>query len=77
MIYRDSRDDSYEEPEDDFEERRRHHLSQIAHIRSKEKREVQKCLHETCPSCFGTGIRNDGSSCIHMISCPCPKCTWR
>jgi len=34
------------------------------------------CLHDGCPSCDGTGIRKDGlGSCIHMISCSCPKCT--
>lgn len=34
-----------------------------------------KCLHESCPSCSGTGIRKDDDSvCIHAISCPCPKC---
>jgi len=33
------------------------------------------CMHEQCPSCHGTGIKLDGSSCIHCIACPCPKCT--
>lgn len=35
----------------------------------------QKCLHLSCSQCKGTGIKSDGSSCIHMISCPCPKCS--
>ena len=33
-----------------------------------------KCLHESCPSCHGTGMKEDGSMCIHMISCPCKTC---
>ena len=34
------------------------------------------CMHDNCPTCKGTGIRNDGlGSCVHMISCPCKKCT--
>lgn len=33
------------------------------------------CLHDSCQECHGTGVKKDGSSCIHMISCPCPKCT--
>lgn len=33
------------------------------------------CLHDNCPLCNGTGIKLDRSQCIHMISCPCPKCT--
>jgi len=33
------------------------------------------CLHDGCPACGGTGVRKDDSSCVHMISCPCPKCS--
>ena len=33
------------------------------------------CMHDNCPTCGGTGKRKDGlGSCLHMISCPCPKC---
>ena len=42
----------------------------------KERGEI-KCLHEQCPCCKGTGIKNDGTMCVHMISCPCPKCRPR
>lgn len=36
------------------------------------------CLHDNCTSCDGTGIRKDGlGPCVHMISCPCPKCSPR
>lgn len=43
-----------------------------------DKVDKQKCLHDSCSSCGGTGIRKDGlGMCIHMISCPCPKCTPR
>lgn len=36
------------------------------------------CMHKSCPTCGGTGMRKDGlGACIHMISCPCPKCTPR
>lgn len=33
------------------------------------------CLHDNCPSCNGTGVKFDGSLCIHHISCNCPKCS--
>jgi len=34
------------------------------------------CMHDNCPTCGGTGNRKDGmGACIHMISCPCRKCT--
>lgn len=37
--------------------------------------QTEQCLHDTCPTCGGTGVRKDGlGSCIHMISCPCPRC---
>lgn len=41
-------------------------------------KEPSDCMHDNCPTCNGTGIRQDGLSvCIHNISCPCPKCTTR
>lgn len=33
-----------------------------------------KCLHLTCSQCKGTGIKKDGTPCIHYISCPCKNC---
>jgi hypothetical protein len=36
------------------------------------------CLHRNCATCGGTGQRKDGlGACVHMISCPCPRCTPR
>lgn len=35
------------------------------------------CLHANCPECTGIGTKKDGSACVHMISCPCPKCVSR
>lgn len=33
-----------------------------------------KCLHDSCPSCKGSGIKlNGGGICIHHIACNCPK----
>ena len=37
----------------------------------------QPCLHDQCPECVGTGVKKDGSPCVHYISCPCPKCSPR
>jgi len=37
----------------------------------------QPCLHDECTQCHGTGIKLDGTPCIHHISCPCPKCSPR
>lgn len=35
----------------------------------------QPCLHDQCPECVGTGVRRDGSACVHSIACSCPKCS--
>ena len=32
------------------------------------------CQHDLCSGCFGTGVKLDGTPCIHYISCTCPKC---
>ena len=32
------------------------------------------CMHDNCPTCHGTG-QGPGGPCIHMMSCPCPKCS--
>jgi hypothetical protein len=33
------------------------------------------CMHDNCLSCHDTGVKVNGSMCIHHISCPCPKCS--
>jgi len=34
------------------------------------------CMHRSCPQCHGTGWKKgDGTMCVHMISCPCPRCS--
>ena len=44
---------------------------------NKEHKEVDNCLHKNCPECHGSGIKLNGEICIHMISCPCPRCAPR
>ena len=34
-----------------------------------------KCLHLICSQCKGTGIKKDGTRCVHYLSCPCKNCT--
>lgn len=36
----------------------------------------EKCLHESCSECHGTGRKSNGTPCVHGISCPCPKHTF-
>lgn len=59
--------------EEDLKRRQEEHLRQV----NNDPFNWQPCLHDQCPECVGTGIRRDGSPCVHSISCPCPRCTPR
>ncbi len=48
--------------------RQEEHLRQINDLR------WQSCLHDGCTQCLGTGIKKNGTACIHHIGCSCPKC---
>ena len=61
-----------EQYEKDLQTRRNQHFERI---RFRKQKEWQPCLHDGCSQCFGTGIKEDGTSCVHMISCPCSKCS--
>jgi hypothetical protein len=61
-----------EQYERDLIEKQRQHLNSI---QDKLNVNWRPCMHDACPSCIGTGIKIDGSPCVHMISCPCPKCS--
>jgi hypothetical protein len=34
----------------------------------------EECLHRGCTECHGSGVKEDGTSCIHTNSCSCPTC---
>lgn len=59
-----------EDYESDLKRRQEEHLARV-----RGSKTWRPCLHDQCPSCLGTGIRHDGSPCIHGIACPCPKCS--
>lgn len=58
--------------ESDLRNRQRKHLEGIAKRRYFDE---EQCRHDACQSCIGTGIKSDGTPCVHMISCKCPKCS--
>ncbi len=35
----------------------------------------KRCMHEMCLQCHGSGIKGNGQIYVHMISCPCEKCS--
>jgi hypothetical protein len=59
------------EYEEDLHRRQQEHLSKI---NGPGKEPFIPCAHDGCPECIGTGKKKDGSTCIHLISCACPKC---
>lgn len=63
-----------EDYEKDLARRQQEHLR---NVQGERDYNWQPCLHDGCPDCCGTGIKRDGTGCIHMISCPCPKCSPR
>lgn len=57
--------------ERDLRKRQEEHLD---HVRHRLERPWQPCMHNGCSECAGTGIKRNGTPCIHTISCPCPRC---
>lgn len=33
------------------------------------------CAHNGCPECGGSGVKHNGVSCVHMLSCRCKVCS--
>lgn len=58
--------------EEDLKRRQQEHLNNVQKFQNTNWR---PCLHDSCPECLGTGIKKDGTMCVHYISCPCPKCS--
>lgn len=44
-------------------------------LRKQLELNTQPCAHDGCSSCHGTGKKEDGSFCVHMLYCSCPKCS--
>lgn len=63
--------------ETDLQRRQREHLEAVHNRFGGPGGDGSDCLHNGCSECIGTGVRRDGSACIHAISCPCPRCTPR
>lgn len=61
-----------EQYEQDLKERQKQHLERI---NGNSNQNWIPCMHDQCQECHGTGIKQNGATCIHMISCGCPKCT--
>jgi len=62
--------------EKELKQRQEEHLKNVNQNRNNFiNNNWSPCLHDSCNECCGTGIKLNGSSCIHFISCPCPKCS--
>jgi len=58
--------------EENLRRRQKEHLDSI---QSQKDMNWRPCMHDSCPNCHGTGLDSQGRTCVHSISCPCPKCT--
>lgn len=67
-------------PQEDLRRRQEEHLERVRrntrHGGMFEAPDPNKCAHNACSSCVGTGIKSDGTMCVHFISCPCPSCSF-
>lgn len=65
------------ETQDEYDKRiaeqQRRHLASIG----TGSQPAEPCAHHSCPECLGTGVKHDGSTCIHMLACFCPRCSPR
>lgn len=58
----------------DLKKRQKEHLDSIRKLDHIDH-PWSPCAHDSCPECIGTGKKKDGSRCIHMIYCGCPRCS--
>ena len=66
--------DRNEDYDHDLKRRQEEHLKNVRRFRGYDVPNI-RCAHDACPECIGTGVKSDGSRCVHMISCSCPRCT--
>lgn len=48
------------------------HLKKVA---ANTEKPFRPCLHDKCSACHGTYVRDNGTRCVHYISCSCPRCS--
>ena len=63
-----------EQYQKDLEKRQKEHLERVLKNQN-DNFNWRPCLHDQCAECVGTGIKLNGSACIHFLSCACPKCS--
>lgn len=58
----------------DLKKRQKQHLKNVKRHLDQNDPWIP-CVHDSCTSCHGTGIKIDGSGCVHYLYCSCPKCS--
>ncbi len=58
---------------EDLKRRQKEHLDKVRMSRG-DYQPTSRCLHDGCPECIGTGVKRDGTPCVHSIACLCHKC---
>ena len=61
--------------EKELKRRQEQHLERVAANRKDAQESFWRpCAHDACEECHGTFVKLDGTRCVHLIACPCPKC---
>ena len=63
---------SREQYEEELKRRQEEHLK---NVKKQQDFNWKPCIHDQCTQCHGTGVKLDGSPCIHGMYCDCPKCS--
>ena len=63
---------------EDIRRKQRDHLRRVERNRQKRMinyRDGSDCAHLRCSLCVGTGVQENGTICVHFISCSCVRCS--
>jgi len=62
-----------EDYEADLRKRQREHLDKV---RGTTDKDWIPCAHNSCRECIGTGMKKNGSLCLHGLVCYCSRCSF-
>ena len=63
---------------DEIIRKQQEHLRRVEKNRQKRMNaygDGSDCAHLRCGQCVGTGVKENGTRCVHYISCPCIRCS--
>ncbi len=58
-----------------YENMEKEATSDLKKVAANTQKPFRPCLHDKCSACHGTYVRDNGTRCVHYISCSCPRCS--